>query len=375
MWYNQPCGEHFSGYRKRTYFSYLDSDGFIKVRAYDDFTKKYSQKIIYKQRYLDDHGAPVIHIIKKGKYKGHIAILISLHNSPLYLMLSKQPESITSFTKPILIDDGNCTYPSIIEDTRGDLMIFYKKNIPYAKDKWTRALYTKISVDGGHSWSRGKELVNMGVDTWVYSAVPIVKGRTVHLAFSVKQPFMDSVKNVYYIKSDDFGKSWKNNFRKKINLPIRKMTPIYYSPVKLETRVWDIKANNRGDVFMGFMNYDNNKGEIFWGKYNSANKWGYKPIALSTNSYYPSGLAIDYFNPYVVYCSENISGVNRITKRKFNFQRGSFEYVETISEPSAYNQVRPQVIENYSDIKLVWLEVNSYKDFMNYNTRIKAALK
>jgi len=373
LWYNQPSGFFYEGKEKRTYLTWMDDERNVEVCYYDENKQQLSEvKKIKEWSYLDDHGQPVLQVMQNGKYKGHILVFLNLHNSPLSFIRSQEAENIEAFSEEKIIDSGAVTYPSIVEDKAGRLMVFYKKNVFEQGEIRTRALFYRSSDDGGDTWSSEKELLNFGKNTWIYSIAPAIKNDTIHVAFSIKDSLSTKVKDVFYVRSSDWGNSWETEKAQQLLLPIGHLPgKIYETPANSETRVWDLKTDLYGRPVIAFYKYNTENGVAYTAVYRG-DVWNITRVSESENVYYPAGIAIDEKNPATVYTAENNGGGVTIAERLYDTSKKGYEFVKYISLNKTRDQVRPQLVKNYSNLKLLWVDVLEYKHYQNFKTNIKA---
>jgi len=374
MWYNKPSGVHYEGQFNKTFMAWLDNKRNVKICEYDENTKLFSNiTLLKKWSYRDDHGLPVLHIMKKGRYKGHILVLLNLHNSYLSIRKSTFPERIQEFDKEIIIDSSNITYPSMIESSDGRLILFYKKNVFESSTQRTRNLFYRFSDDGGDSWSVEKELLNFGINSWVYSVPPIVVNDTIRLAFSIKEASSSRVVDLYYLQSPDFGKSWFDDKGHKFFNSNQIIKPIIVTPIGLETRVWDIAIMKGEGPRISFVTYDSSLNKNYVAFYNATSKkWDIYHVGVSKNEFYPGGIVFDCQDPNKIICTEQIENGNlSIVEKTFVAQESRFKKIRYISKNIERNQVRPQIVENYSTIRTMWVESIDYPHYQNFNTNLK----
>ncbi len=293
LWYHQPSGFFYEGSEKRTYLTWMDDERNVEVCYYDENKQQLSKvKKIKEWSYLDDHGQPVLQVMQNGKYKGHILVFLNLHNSPLSFIRSQEAENIEAFSEEKVIDSGAVTYPSIVEDKAGRLMVFYNRNVFEQGEIRTRALFYRRSNDGGDTWSSEKELLNFGKNTWVYSIAPAIKNDTIHVAFSIKDSLSTKVKDVFYVRSCDWGNSWETEKAQQLLLPIGHLLgKIYETPANGETRVSDLKIDLYGRPVIAFYKYNTEIGVAYTAMYRG-DVWNITRVSESENVYYPQVLLL-----------------------------------------------------------------------------------
>jgi len=375
LWYNQPSGLYYNG---NSYFGWLDNERNVKVCSFNEQTGKFSEvRTIKRWHYLDDHGMPVLHVLKQGKYKGHILIFLNLHNSALTYIRSKRPEDVSEFTEEILIDSTQITYPSILESSSGDLILFYQKIVNGTGKNVSRSLFCRYSFDSGETWTRGNELVAFGEQTRVYYVSPEIRNDSIHLAYSIEEA-SGRVVDVHYMRSPNFGLNWETATGDKISFPWKNGNPFFRSSNPGETRVWDIELDSSGQPWIAFVSYDSivSKNDSITTKNYVAelNKgaWHIYFAGNGRNSYYPGGLALDPRDPKSIITSEpGRDGKLAIVEKKLNRSKNSYDFVATISRNTENNQVRPQFVDGYSSIRTMWVESINYINYQDYHTNLK----
>ncbi|MCB0699833.1 MAG: BNR-4 repeat-containing protein [Chitinophagales bacterium] len=374
LFYNQPSGVYYKGKHSRTYMAWLDRRNIVQLSYYDDrYNRMTTYADIFAWPYKDDHAQPVLHVKQYGDLKGHIYIFSSLHNSRLVYTRSKKPESITDFTPLSIIDNGKCTYPSVLETPTGELMVFYTRNT-YSSDTgykhWTRNLYYITSTDGGNTWSKEKEIVTGGTGTWVYYVQPVYKDDGIHIAFSIMKDD-GGVYDVHYIKSNDGGDTWIYNDSTINALPVLANNPIYITPEGTQTRAWDLKLNSVGEPVIAYQNYDSTVGRSYV-MYNIRTEPKHYFVTNSINSYYPAGLVLDEYNTNIAYASSvGKNGQNEIVEKTLDKQLDSFVTTSVISKETGRHQMRPQMVKQYHNMKLLWVDELEYNSFKDYKTNLK----
>ena len=146
--------EYYEGTYNRTYFTWADTAGRLKVLAYDHDSGNYLGGLfgftIANVNTGNLHEASVLHVIKAGTYAGHILVTTnSLLHGVNYLWRSDLPEDITSWSLIATFQEGNLgsNYPQIQEYGNGTLVYFQSVNDGAESD----AGY-QLSHDGGDNW-------------------------------------------------------------------------------------------------------------------------------------------------------------------------------------------------------------------------------
>jgi len=142
----KPCAIYYHGVYNRTYITFIDNTGKIKIKYYDHDNDTFSSEYtVYDIGSSDDHAAPSMLINDTG----HIVVFFTDgHNDPLYVSASSSSEDISSWQTPTLIHSGYCTYPKPWQDSSGVYHVTYRY--------WTSSSHRYVI----HSWSSD-------LSTWV----------------------------------------------------------------------------------------------------------------------------------------------------------------------------------------------------------------
>lgn len=374
LWYNQPSSEYYSSKYNRTYFAYLSNNMCIYIKYFDHDLKVFSTpyKVKAYHKYSDDHGSPVLHIIKRGVDKGKIVLSYAHHNSELFFIKSHLAEDIYSWDKEMLISKEACTYPNLVETDEGELLVFYKKNIPdNSSTSWTRNLCFKKSYDFGNTWEREVELVNFEQNTWIYPAPIKGKGTEIHIVFSYKKPYSVDVVDLFYIQSKNNGKNWTDYEGNVLKTPIEmnEIKPFYETMDGYQTRAWDLNLKYNYPIFT-FVDYADKEVIGYYGFIKNERINTQKVSNLST-CYYPGGITLDDNNPEIVYLSNEKGTTTSIESWYLNKSNRQFSKKKIIHSDDAAKHFMPQSVKNYSEIPLIWMKSEYYKSFSDFNSDLQ----
>ncbi len=217
----------------KTFFCYGGTDSTGKtllheVGCFDHATGKVSRPTAVMDKATGDaHDNPVLQLDKHG----HIWLFSTSHGveRPSFIYRSSKPYDIGSFEK-IQAYKGNepmdnFSYLQMYYDpAHGFLGLFthYEKQQLRYGPKNCRVIGWMTSEDGIH-WSAWKDLANM--EEGHYQTSGQRKGR-VGTSFNhhpnvQKGAGLDHRTSLYYLQTDDFGKSWANALGKTLQLPLR----------------------------------------------------------------------------------------------------------------------------------------------------------
>lgn len=196
----------------KTFFVYGGSRGgqryLLDMISYYDHRKGVVPRpvIVHDKKGVDDpHDNPSLSIDPLG----HLWVFVSgrAKARPGFIYRSREPYSIDDFE---LVREGEFTYPQPrwIEG-QGFLFLFTK----YTKG---RELYYATSADG-RVWSPDTKFAGMGGHYQTSQQI----GRKVITAFNYHPGGnVDKRTNLYYLSSDDFGRTWRNVGGEAVTLPL-----------------------------------------------------------------------------------------------------------------------------------------------------------
>lgn len=233
-YYNQPSGDEYvykysgglgtytekhvplavySAKADKTFFVYGGTSGgekpylIIMAGCYDHNTGMVPKPTVVMERdtTIDAHYNPVLFLDKEG-YAWVFAPSHGKSNS--YIFKSKAPYSIDDFEQVV---SKEFSYPHPwYYDGFGFLFLFTKYTAG-------RELYMSTSRDG-IKWSEDRKLAGFGGHYQVTATFGAKRGT----AFNWHPPVggLNARTNLYYIESDDFGKTWHNAQGKELKLPL-----------------------------------------------------------------------------------------------------------------------------------------------------------
>lgn len=213
----QPQAWYFSGTYKRTYWTWLDRNGSIKIAYYDHDTKETSRVIHVAPAsdYTIDwaHSGPSMAIDNNG----FIHIFYGAHNSPLKYRKSTNAEDVSSFSWPTdILSDA--TYPQLVVTNDNTIYMLYRGV--------DRDMFIIKSTDGGTTWINNLKLFAYAVGGFhgVYPQKIVLGNETPTQSLNlVCTPRPDSAQpafeKLYFMKSLDGGVTWKKADGTTITLP------------------------------------------------------------------------------------------------------------------------------------------------------------
>ncbi|MHB8902891.1 MAG: LamG-like jellyroll fold domain-containing protein, partial [Thermoguttaceae bacterium] len=216
------CAKHrpFAVYApevNKTFFCYGGTQGEGSQRTlvhmvsyYDHNTGMVPRPTLLLDKHTDDaHDNPVISMDDKG----FIWIFSSSHGTgrPSYISVSKQPYSVDEF-ELVQVTNFSYTQPYYLKGQG-----FFFLHTRYGQGG--RRMFLMTSPDG-RTWSEGEKLAM--IEMGHYQVSWPCGNRKVGTAFDM-HPAPDGLNwrtNLYYMETDDFGKTWRNVQGEKLHLPL-----------------------------------------------------------------------------------------------------------------------------------------------------------
>jgi hypothetical protein len=199
----------------RTFFCYGGTDANNRtllhmVSYYDHATGSVPRPTILLDKHTTDaHDNPVISLDAAG----HVWIFSSAHGTarPAYVSVSKRPYDVDEFERVVTT---NYSYPQPYYSRDEGFLLLHTR---YGNG---RRLYQTSSRDG-RRWS---EPTLLAAINWGHYQVSGRRGRRIGTAFNYHRPHPKDEShwrtNLYYVQTDDFGRSWHNAAGEPIELPL-----------------------------------------------------------------------------------------------------------------------------------------------------------
>jgi len=215
------CAKHrpFAVYAaevNKTFFCYGGTDAENRtllhmVSYYDHTTGTVPRPTILLDKHTTDaHDNPVISIDAAG----HIWIFSSAHGTarPAYISVSKKPYDIDDFERVLTT---NFSYPQPYYLPEEGLLLLHTRYVA-----GHRLLHWMSSRDG-RTWS---EPTLVAAIEWGHYQVSGRRGKRIGTAFNYHRPRPEDGShwrtNLYYIETDDFGRTWHNAAGESLELPL-----------------------------------------------------------------------------------------------------------------------------------------------------------
>jgi hypothetical protein len=295
----------------KTFFCYggTDQDGktlYHEVSYFDHATGKVPKPtIVLDKKTIDAHENPVMQVDKDG----FIWLFSPTHGAAKTSLIhrSSRPYDISDFQnvyptrklngKEVALN--NFSYPQIYySDSSGFIMLFSRYTMQHLKygNRNCRIIAYMTSLDGIH-WSESTDIANIEEGHYQTSGQ---LGKKIGTSFNYHPAQqhgsgLDFRTNLYYLSTEDFGKTWQNAEGKNILLPLTTISNEAlvqdYEPEGLKVYINDLNFDKKGRPVIL---YETTKGwepgptngprEWFTAHFNGKN-WNIFPFTVSDNNY------------------------------------------------------------------------------------------
>lgn len=396
-WFSDPRAVYYEGEHKRTYAGWVDSNGSIMVGYYDHDTGELKEYTLKKEYQVDDHNNPSFHITEKGK----LLVFYSKHatEEPILLSKSKNPEEISDWEEPKILDLNDTTRYSDFSDT------YTYTNPQYLRDENALFLYWRgsdfkpnyaVSNDMGETWSKGDIFILP--DREYPERRPYVKVSSngsdkIHFAFTQGHPRMEEDNSIYYMRYK------KGAYYKADDTKIKDTTMAvrpYESSLVYDASesgakswIWDVASDQNEHPVIVYAKFPDDSSHIYsyarwngkeWNNYDLVDSGKWFPETPTGEEEpepnYSGGLALDHEDPNIVYLSVEREGVFEIEKWTTSDGGESWEK-EIITKNSSNDNVRPVAIRNAkadNPLQFLWMNNEKYIHYTNYNSTVKTNL-
>ena len=250
----------------------------------------------------DPHDNPTIQIDKDG----YIWIFVAGRGNrrPGIRYRSTKPYDISSFE---YINESIMAYPEVFYDKDKGFFLFFTRY------DGKRRTFFQTSKDG-ITWSEHQAIASImepGEKQSGHYQFSNYDGKKLICAFN-RHPDgkVDQRTNIYYIQSEDWGKTWTNAAGEKIELPItREEGPALvknFRKVGKNCYIKDINFDKDGNPIILYLTSDNHLtgpaggAREWWTAHWNGKVWSHKYITTSTHCYDSGSLYVDDKNWYVV---------------------------------------------------------------------------
>lgn len=369
MWYNSPVSDT---YKDKVYVGYMTSKRSVFIAQFDKGSMQLiAKKELHKYRYLDDHGGPVLYVIRNGIHQGKILSIYNLHNSRIFSRRSTYPDRIDEWDEERVVSECECTYPNLLE-IKGTLYLFYRKQI--SSTPVTRGYFLRVSLNYGDSWSDEREIIVANSGEWIYAFPQEGRAGEISIIWGVYREEFSDVKDIFYARSTNLGVTWSSNlgYEELDKLTSLDTFLIYKSPKNTATRVWDVIADSENQLAIAMVNYDEKLAIAYWSRREANGQWKFLSLGEITQSYYPCGLTLRKNDPHTLYISKKLKNdlMSTIYKVVISEKENSWRVVDRLINNSSYDYCRPQAVDGDSKLRVLFTAVRKYEGFMDFDTAL-----
>ncbi|OXU15012.1 glycoside hydrolase family 88 protein [Sedimentisphaera salicampi] len=392
-WFGDPRGVCYNG---NVYTGWVSGDGSIFAGKYNiesGITDTYN---LHPKFQKDDHNNPSVLITPSGK----IAMFYTKHGGgPMYMRVTHRPEDISvwdveqeikNFNHP---ENRGITYPNPYmlseEDNRVYMFwrgINYEPTVSYNDD-----------VYNVKTWSKPEQLFKSGPhpehgrNVRPYTKIASNGKDEIHFVFTDGHPRQWPENSIYYMyyKAGNFYNAEDKKIGSIENLPIEKSkASVVYKADKQKGRGWnwDIALDSSGNPVIVYARMPEETDHRYHYARWDGSKWVDNKICdagkwfpqtpkgkKEREPHYSPGIALDHSNPNVVYLSKRRINGNLEIYRYETEDLGKTWNTQSVTENSAYGNVRPYVIRNHPEDgpALMWEQIHYYQHYTKFNAAIK----
>jgi len=303
----------------KTFFCYggTDHDGktlYHEISYFDHRTGKVPRPtIVLNKGTIDAHENPVMQIDKDG----YLWLFSPTHGADKtsFIHRSSQPYNIRKFENvyPTTKENGkqislnNYSYPQVYyTNAQGFLMLFTHYSIQELKygKKNCRVIAYRTSADGIH-WSESKDIANIEEGHYQTSGQ---RGKKIGTSFNYHPTQqhgsgLDFRTNLYYLSTNDFGKTWQTATGKNEQLPLAKISNAAlvhdYESEGLKVYINDLNFDKDGNPVIfyettkGWMPGPENGPRNLYTAHFTGKHWEIFPVTTADNNYDMGSLYIE----------------------------------------------------------------------------------
>jgi len=269
----------------------------IMVSYFDHATGMVARPhILLNKNTTDAHDNPTLQIDDAG----HLWVFSNAHGTsrPAYLHRSTKPYSIDAFE---LIQKTNFSYSQPWHVPGAGFLFLHTRYGNKVSPVYGRELYWMTSPDGA-KWTEPRPLAKIGMGDY---QVSWRQGRRVGTAFDFHpQPVgLNARTNIYYLQTDDLGKTWTTADGKPVELPLtEEKNPALvrdYRSEKLLVYLKDVQFDSHGRPIILYLTSKGHEpgpenGPYTWhtARWTGA-AWEFRPITTSDHNYDHGSLYVE----------------------------------------------------------------------------------
>ncbi len=382
---------------------WVKRDGTVEAASLDLQHQTRNFATLYPELEVDDHDNPAFAILPDSR----ILAMYTWHSSKKGIIhqVTEKPLDVSTFSEPTVIRPGiDELLPKFPRETytyANPFLLADEGEKVYSFGRWIGYKPNMIeSDDDGESWHSPRVIISP--EEFDPGNRPYVKyasdGKSrIDLVFTDGHPRVEPLNAVYHCYYEH-GAYWRSDGSKICSLdelPFEpeEATPVYL-PDSLSGRAWlaDLGTDADGNLVILYTRHPEETDHYYHYTYydTKQNSWvdhqicragGWFPQTQEGETerepHYHGNLTLHPSRLNTIYLSREIDGVFEIEKRTTN-DRGKTWKIESITENSEYDQVRPYVPRNappQGKTAVLWMENRKYIHYTNYDTAIKYVIE
>ncbi|MFV0505913.1 MAG: glycoside hydrolase family 88 protein [Bacteroidales bacterium] len=376
------------------YGGYVDSEGSIFAFSYSTETQQTKTCCLYDKLNKDDHANPSIAVLNDKRlimfFSGHGG----MKNTPIYYCISSKPKDITQWGPLQSINPnvegprGSCySNPAMLQDEKNRMYLFFR-----GADFKPNFIYS----DDLKNWEQAKPLIkDATVDDKISMVRPYVKVSTnntdrIHFAFTDGHPRNEYQNSIYYVcyHKGEFKTAKGGKIGDMNTIPFApRDCDVVYDAKKTNRRawIWDVAYDKNNSPVIVYARFESELKHSYWYACWNGERWINNKIAdagrwfpraeepkekAESEPHYSGGVYIDHNNPKNVYVSCPVNDKYEIFR--YSTQNSGAKWtIDTITQNSECDNVRPIVAKDDPNSKVFWMYNYKYLHFTDYKTAVR----
>lgn len=382
-WFAAPRAVSYAGEHERTYVTWVNSVGDLRVASYDHSTRRRQVSVVREEFQIDDRANPALLVLPDGRlmvfYSGH-------RGHWLAFQTSLRPEDVTEWTRASAVGQYADTFhgyshpnPVQLAGEDGRIYVFWR-------GEGYRPHFTRSS--DRVNWDAPQNLVECESEE-PYLMVAGDGDRTIHMALTDGNPNGTPDNSVYYVcyRDEAFWRADGTRIRGIDALPLRlSELDVVYDAGKQGAPgwVWDVAADADGRpvvAYAAFPAKDDHRYRyaawdgVSWvdSEITPGGSWfAQTPTGIiEEQPYYSGGIVLDTSDPSFAYLSRPVDGVFEIERWRTDDLGRSWR-TDLVTSGSSADNTRPCVPAGrlQHGPEVLWMH-GEYTNIRTFDTSIR----